>query len=204
MPLELSKLPVSFVMRSKFSGEPYSSLIDSVDFIEARSKALEICVDEDKYFVSERKHRDVGLSVAEEHFMDYYFPGFDDGFAAAYQYRKPLDCSAGPNPCCIGPEFFLLQKQEIHDFIKRFREYEEFRHKREFTFEEAFEEFIGTYFNGWRVGFRAGYCGLSCGSREKCDVGGKYIVSISNFDNLNESENKWMESVHGQPLNISD
>jgi hypothetical protein len=203
MPLELLKLPVSFVMRAKFSGEPYSSLVDSVDFIQARTRALEICVEEDKYFVSERKHRDVGVGFAEEHFMDNYFPGFDDGFAAAYQYRKPLNHTE-PNPRCFGDPFIILQRHEMWDFVRRFREYEEFRYKKEFTFEQAFEDFITTYFSGWRIGFRAGYCGLSCGSRENCEVGGKYFVLNLNFNNISEWEEQWMESVHGHHTGLSD
>jgi hypothetical protein len=202
MPLELSNLPVSFVMRAKFSGEPYSSLVDSGDFLEARNRALEICVDEDRYFISQREKRDVGNGFAEEHFMDNYFPGFDDGFAAAYQYRKPKDYEGKSNPDCLDASFFSLQIHEMRDFLRRYRKYEQERFQREVTLEGAFDDFVSTYFHGWVIGFKVGYCGLSCGRREKCVVGGKYIVPILDYSNLTRSEEEWMREVHGGSENV--
>lgn len=197
MLLQLTALPVSFIMRAKFSGEPYLSLVDSIDFIDARRRALEICVEEEKHSESQRAERDVGVGYAEEHFMDFHFPGFDDGFAAAYQYRKGADLDSKGFGTCHNQEFFLVQSNEMRDFIRRYRQYEESRHGGEFTFEQAYEAFLDNYFDGWTAGWRAGYCGLCCEHRESCAMGQKYLNSFVH-------EEEWMVSVHGCDVNSND
>jgi hypothetical protein len=54
------------------------------DFFVDQAKIIKKAIDEDKWFLSEREHRDVGWEKAEHHFIQTYFAGFTAGFRISY------------------------------------------------------------------------------------------------------------------------
>ena len=49
-----------------------------------QAKTLEACINENKYYLSEKAKRDVGWQEAENHFLNTYFNGFTAGFRASF------------------------------------------------------------------------------------------------------------------------
>ena len=169
---EILDMPIEFI-----SGEPYPELVNSTDFLLARRKALEIAIEEDKWYLSKLAGRDVGISAAKDHFMDNHFTGFDEGFAAAYSYRRSKEDNEAPT--CA--EKNQIQGKEIENFILRFKNLNAKRFGRDYTHEEATEAFFNGYDHGFYVGFKVGFCGLACDGRINCRFGNgqKYYISLT-------------------------
>ena len=45
---------------------------------------MQHAIEEDKWYLSEQRHCDVGWDVAEEHFLMLYSAGFNAGYRACY------------------------------------------------------------------------------------------------------------------------
>ena len=65
------------------------------DFFILQAKIMQHAIEEDKWYLSEEQHQDVGWAAAEEHFLRVYASGFNAGYRACYcalhcPYRK--DC----------------------------------------------------------------------------------------------------------------
>jgi hypothetical protein len=54
------------------------------DFFVIQAKILKKAIEENKWFLSEKEHRDVGWAVAEENFLQVYSSGFNAGYRACY------------------------------------------------------------------------------------------------------------------------
>lgn len=173
MNAQILEMPPSFVI-----GE--TKVSDSVDnlgeFGRARKKVLEKCLLEDKWLLSEKSpvKEGVDLGVAEEHFLDNFFAGWDDAFLSAYKYRGTADNNGSLIRGCINDDFFSLEVRELTAFVETYRRVISENLGREFSFDEAFEHFGERYYEGWRTGWRAGFCGCSCNRRNRCSIGCKY------------------------------
>ena len=53
-------------------------------FFQTQAAILTRCVNEHKWYLSEKAHRDVGWDAALDSFCEKYFQGFAAGFRAAY------------------------------------------------------------------------------------------------------------------------
>jgi hypothetical protein len=54
------------------------------EFFVMQAKIMERAIEEDKWYLSEAQHHDVGWEVAKEHFFKTYSSGFAAGFKACY------------------------------------------------------------------------------------------------------------------------
>ncbi len=152
----------------------------SPEFSEARESELEKCISEDKWHLSRKARHDVGEGVAEEHFMDNYFPGWDDGFRAAYFSSADGNSGGERHSYCLNKDYFEKIRKALGRFLEKFK-----RNNRG----NAEADFYSKYFNGWAVGFRVGYCGCVCADRDNCGIADKYIL-------LNSSEWPPMNDVY--------
>lgn len=59
-------------------------ICNNEDFFVVQAKTMQRSIEEDKWYMSEKEHRDVGWDAAEEHFVKTYFLGFAAGFRASY------------------------------------------------------------------------------------------------------------------------
>lgn len=70
---------------------------NNVDVMKKQAAALKTCIDEQKWFMSEKVGHDVGLEEATNKFFDTYFFGFSAGWRIAFCFNCPnnKDCSVG-------------------------------------------------------------------------------------------------------------
>ena len=54
------------------------------DFFVTQANIMHRAIEEDKYYLSEQEHHDVGWQFAEEHFLRVYASGFNAGYRACY------------------------------------------------------------------------------------------------------------------------
>ncbi len=171
---QLLKMPPAFVVPVQESGEPYISLASSEDFLEARKKTLEECINQDRLSLYKADGTSVSFGVAEEHFQDFIFPGFDDGFLAAYRYKSDAKSPCDEDGACHFYGFYEIQVAEIRNFVLRFQRYVQKKTIHEIKYEDALKFFLNAYFKGFAIGFRAGFCGLACFKNEGCPSGDLY------------------------------
>jgi hypothetical protein len=60
------------------------STCESDSFFTVQAQSIQKCIEEHKWFLSEKAGHDVGWVEAEENFLDTYFMGFAAGFRASY------------------------------------------------------------------------------------------------------------------------
>ena len=72
-------------------------------FYKYQAKQLKRCVEEHKWYLSERAHHDVGWEYAQQSFMEVYMQGFAAGFRVSY---CGLVCP-NRNCCSIGKRYAL-------------------------------------------------------------------------------------------------
>jgi hypothetical protein len=171
-----------FIIPVERLGEPFSFYVNSSSFLNDRRRVLEKCLDEDKWYLSKERHKDVGIGFAEEHFHRVHFPGFDDGFAAAYKHRSNVSLEPYEDKSCHFYWFFKKQAEEIQNLVLKYQSYLSYRLKREISYEDALQNFMDNYLNGFAVGFRAGFCGISCPRRRGCIEGDRYRYELEDFE----------------------
>ena len=72
-------------------------------FFQSQAEYLRKCIEEHKWYLSERAHKDVGWEVAQKDFLDVFFQGFTAGFRASY---CGMVCKHRDN-CVIGVKYTL-------------------------------------------------------------------------------------------------
>lgn len=77
------------------------------EFFQIQAKMIRTCIEEDKWYLSEEVHSDIGWDRAEQHFLQRYMPGFAAGFRATYcgllcPYRQ--GCEIGRHYAVGGPQ----------------------------------------------------------------------------------------------------
>lgn len=67
------------------------------EFMGEQKIRLGVAIDEDKWYLSERAHRDIGLEVAQKDFLDHYLGNWAKEFRENYCHNKCSErdkCSA--------------------------------------------------------------------------------------------------------------
>ena len=54
------------------------------DFFVIQAKIMERAISENKWYLSEKEHHDVGWEAAEDDFLRFYSSGFNAGYRACY------------------------------------------------------------------------------------------------------------------------
>ncbi len=151
------------------------ALINSNEFPILRAKVLTRCLEERRYFLSEKNQGDVGEGIAQEDFEDNFFAGWDDGFLASYKHRSEIKPGKKRTSCDLkklNPPTII----ELKLFINNYRKVIEQEFGRKISFNEAYDHFNNRYFEGWRAGFKSGFCALGCPKRNDCNLAENYRV----------------------------
>jgi hypothetical protein len=71
------------------------------DFFLKQADVIRRCIEEDKWYLSEKAGRDVGWEAAYDHFMKTFVAGFAAGFRACY---CGMICPMRQQ-CCTGQKY---------------------------------------------------------------------------------------------------
>ena len=155
-----------------------NKIISSKEFINKRKKILKKCLEEEKSVLS-KGNGDVGINIAQEYFQDNFFGGWDDGFLASYKHIVPIK-NGEKLDICRNPDLFKIQAMELLEFVERYKIHvnnsTNLKTSEKLDFNNAFWYFDDRYGFGWKKGFKAGFCGLSCFKRDCCGIAEKYSI----------------------------
>ena len=119
----------------------------------------------------------VPFGRTEEHFLDRFFAGWDDGFLLAYKRKSSFRENYCERGSCANDEFHKNQMEDLGRFAIDYRNMLEEKVGVAISLEESLKSLLEKYSQGFGAGYRAGYCGFVCPKIKGCYQGKIHEVS---------------------------
>ena len=155
------------------------SVVNSQSYKDDRRKALEKCLSEDKWYLNLPFPPGVEIpsGIAEEHFLDRYFAGWDDGFLLAYKRKNSVRENYNERDNCTNNNFHRNQAEDLGKFAVEYGKMLEEKSGIALSFEDVLSLLLRKYSEGLGAGYKAGYCGFVCPENRGCYQGKVHDVS---------------------------